>query len=100
MKRVWPWVLIVILIGFGIMVMFVGFMYDVLFAGIPYQDPTPELVARYSFHSQVASIIRWMGACTCLIGCGVMIMLGVIGKLRGMRWQASGNAKERWKDRW
>lgn len=45
----------------GVVVILAGFVYDVLFAGIPYQDPTPELAARYAFHSSVAEAIRGVG---------------------------------------
>jgi hypothetical protein len=38
-----------------------GFFYDVIFAGIPYQDPTPELQSRYFLHSTIASHVRWCG---------------------------------------
>lgn len=31
-----------------------GFIYDARFAGIPYQDPTPELQARYDRHAGIA----------------------------------------------
>jgi len=64
MKRHWP---IVVAIS-GIAIILIGFVYDVLFAGIPYQDPTPVLVARYEFHSQIASIIRWSGLIISMIG--------------------------------
>lgn len=52
---------IVLIIALGLMVILSGFVYDVVFAGIPYQDPTPALVAKYNYHSQIASIIRWSG---------------------------------------
>jgi len=58
MKRKLPFLLIFI----GITIIFVGFVYDVLFAGIPYQDPTPAMLAIYNFHAQIASMIRWGGA--------------------------------------
>lgn len=45
----------------GIVIVVLGFIYDVLFAGIPYQDPTPELQARYDFHSSVAEIFYTTG---------------------------------------
>jgi len=64
MKRVWPLALIAV----GILIIFSGFVYDVLFAGIPYQDPTPALTARYNLHSQIASIIRWSGVGVCFLG--------------------------------
>jgi len=64
MKQHWP----LIAVTSGITIILIGFVYDVLFAGIPYQDPTPALAARYEFHSQVASIIRWSGLIISMIG--------------------------------
>jgi hypothetical protein len=54
-------------------VIFSGFVYDVLYAGIPYQDPTPAMLASYNFHAQVASLIRWGGLSISAIGGSVMI---------------------------
>lgn len=54
------------LIGVGIII--IGFVYDVLFAGIPYQDPTPELQARYDFHSAVAGLLYKSGGFVVLLG--------------------------------
>jgi hypothetical protein len=56
------------LILLGAAILIAGFIYDALFAGIPYQDPTPALQARYDFHSHVASLIRWSGLGLSLIG--------------------------------
>jgi hypothetical protein len=50
------------LVAIGIALIAGGFIYDVFFAGIPYQDPTPEMQAGYLFHARVASAIRWLGA--------------------------------------
>ena len=52
----------------GIAIVMVGFVYDVLFAGIPYQDPTPELQARHSVHSAVASGLYKTGGIALLAG--------------------------------
>jgi len=52
----------------GIVIVVTGFVYDVLFAGIPYQDPTPELQARYDFHSSVANILYKTGGIVFLAG--------------------------------
>jgi hypothetical protein len=46
----------------------VGFAYDVLFAGIPYQDPTPELQAQYVFLSSIAGMCYKTGAIVLLAG--------------------------------
>jgi len=52
----------------GILIVVSGVVYDVLFAGIPYQDPTPELQARYDFHSSVAGWFYKVGGILFLAG--------------------------------
>jgi len=52
----------------GILIVISGFVYDVLFAGIPYQDPTPELQAQYNFHSSVAGWFYKTGGILFLVG--------------------------------
>ena len=51
MKRI---LLSTVIPALGILIVFGAFFYDVIFAGIPYQDPTPELQASYEFHKSVA----------------------------------------------
>ena len=63
-KRYWSLIVIIL----GVTIILVGFVYDVLFAGIPFQDPTPALAARYELHSQIASMIRWSGVSISMIG--------------------------------
>jgi hypothetical protein len=50
-----------LLVAAGTALFVAGFAYDVVFAGIPYQDPTPEMAADYARHARVASLIRWAG---------------------------------------
>lgn len=38
-------------------VILLGFLYDVYFAGIPYQDPPPEILESYELHNFVATTI-------------------------------------------
>lgn len=52
----------------GIVIVLSGLVYDVMFAGIPYQDPTPELQASYSFHASVAGIIYRTGEIVLVVG--------------------------------
>jgi hypothetical protein len=52
----------------GLLIVMTGFVYDVLFAGIPYQDPTPELQAHYDFHSSVAGLMYKTGGIALLLG--------------------------------
>ena len=56
--------------GIGVLIVMSGFVYDVMFAGIPYPDPTPELQARYDFHSAVAGSLYTTG--------GVVFLLGLV----------------------
>jgi hypothetical protein len=78
MKRFWPYGLLLL----GIMIIFVGFFYDVLFAGIPYQDPTPAMVATYNFHATIASTIRWVGTGISLLGLMIIVIRWGLGVLR------------------
>ena len=71
-----------ILIGLGMLVLISGFVYDLMFAGIPYQDPTPEMSARYDFHARVASIFY-------LLGSGAFLIGTVIGVVRVVRRRCS-----------
>jgi hypothetical protein len=52
----------------GVIIVLAGFVYDVLFAGIPYQDPTPEMQARYDFHSSVAGWFYKTGGIVLIFG--------------------------------
>lgn len=52
MRISFPWTSVI----FGIIVIVGAFVYDVIFAGIPYQDPTPEMTASYNLHSQIAAV--------------------------------------------
>jgi hypothetical protein len=63
-KKFWP----SLLSGSGVLLLIIGVIYDVIFAGIPYQDPTPEMSARYAFHSYIASIFYWIGGGAFLFG--------------------------------
>ncbi len=65
MRRFWPIILPVI----GLVLLLAGFVYDVMFAGIPYQDPTPEMSARYAHHARIASSTCWLGFGIALFGC-------------------------------
>ncbi len=76
MKWLPVWVLLL-----GLVVILAGFVYDVLFAGIPYQDPTPELAARYAFQSGVAEVIRVAGGI--IFGLGLMALIARFILYRG-----------------
>jgi hypothetical protein len=78
MKRFWPLVLIVL----GLFLLVSGFLYDVMFAGIPYQDPTPEMSAHYAHHARIASVICWFGAAFFLFGSLAGIVRFVVRRFR------------------
>jgi hypothetical protein len=64
LNRWWP--LLVMAAGVGIFMF--GFLYDVLYAGIPYPDPTPELAAKYAWHSRIAGNFYLLGVATVGLG--------------------------------
>ena len=68
------------LLVLGIIIILAGFAYDIIFAGIPYQDPTPVLLASYNFHAQVASIIRWSGLLISATGSAIALLKKAKGK--------------------
>lgn len=63
-QQIWPYMLL----AAGLVLLAAGLLYDLLFAGIPYQDPTPEMTASYDRHSAIATVIYWCGALILLAG--------------------------------
>lgn len=41
----------------GLFILIAGFCYDFMFAGLPYQDPTAEQYAYWSYHGNIAKVI-------------------------------------------
>jgi hypothetical protein len=66
----------------GLLIVLAGFAYDVKFAGIPYQDPTPELQARYDFHSTIADMCYKTGGII-LLG-GLVVVPKILKKTKKM----------------
>lgn len=56
------------LVAFGFGIMMAGFVYDILYAGIPYQDPTPQLAAEYAVSQTVANTLFLAGASIASLG--------------------------------
>jgi hypothetical protein len=61
----------------GAALVFVGFAYDTLFAGIPPQDPPPNVAAAYLFHAGVASWIMRVGGAALFGG----LVVGAFGSM-------------------
>jgi hypothetical protein len=66
-----------LLVAAGIVLFVSGFAYDILFAGIPYQDPSPQMQANYTFHARIASAIQRVGVAALLGG----LATGVVRRL-------------------
>ena len=77
-KQMWPY----LLLASGPVLLVAGFVYDVLFAGIPYQDPTPDLAASYDRHSSIAMVIYWCGALTLLTGFMIIVIRFLVRRKR------------------
>ena len=77
-KQRWPY----LLLAAAPVLLVAGFVYDLLFAGIPYQDPTPELAASYDRHSAIATVIYLCGALTLLAGLVVIVIRFLVRRKR------------------
>jgi len=51
----------------GIIIIIMGLFYDLIFAGIPYQDPTPVMAQKYTYHRTIAETIELIGIVIILI---------------------------------
>ena len=65
---------------FGFLLFVAGFVYDVMFAGIPYQDPPPELQAQWEFHSTVAFWTMSAGGVIMAVG---LLAIPFLGRKKG-----------------
>jgi uncharacterized membrane protein len=77
-KKIWPH----IFLAAGLVLLMAGFVYDVIFAGIPYQDPTPEMAARYAHHASTANMLYWFGGLLLLIGLISVIVRSLFDRFR------------------
>ena len=49
-------------------------------AGIPYQDPTPEMQLQYSVNMEVGSVLTKLGLCMTIVGSIIRIIVGRFNK--------------------
>ena len=52
----------------GFAIALIGLVYATLFAGIPYQDPAPEIQSRWEFHKSLADLFYITGGIIFLLG--------------------------------
>jgi len=71
--------LIAIAVLLGILLIGAGFAYDVVYAGLPYQDPTPEMTLRFNHHKAIAKRIMHAGGLVFAVG----IVSGILSLLTG-----------------
>jgi hypothetical protein len=71
MKRWLPFVILGAMAVFGMVVVVAGFIYDIKFAGFPYQDPTPEMQAKWRQNADIAATIMYSGI--------TLVLLGIVG---------------------
>ena len=55
----------------GVMILLLGLYYLVIRAGLPYQDPTPEMQLQYAIHRGVGMALAKLGAV--LTACGAIL---------------------------
>lgn len=65
----------------GALLILAGFAYDSMFAGVPYQDPTPELAARYARHAEIAAWLGRSGLALLIAGTGLAILRAGLRRL-------------------
>lgn len=66
----------------GVIILFIGLYYAVFKAGIPYQDPTPELQIRYEVNYRIGGLLTESGFAVTICG-------GVLRLLVGLLWKKS-----------
>ena len=71
---------LILIIVLGVVVFLAGFAYDAMFAGIPYQDPTAEMAARYARHAKIAATVMVVGGGTLLLGLAGCVFRWLCGR--------------------
>ena len=64
----------------GVILLLLGAYYLFIKAGIPYQDPTPELQLRYAVSSRVGDELLTAGLTALIVGIVGRVVTGIIGK--------------------
>ena len=64
----------------GLMILLIGLYYAVVKAGIPYQDPTPEMQISYAVNESIGAILLKLGLVLSVCGGILRLFLGYIFK--------------------
>lgn len=83
----------VLLVGLGFFLMTGGLLYDVAFAGIPYQDPPPELAAEYAANQRMATNLFIAGGMAASLGAVAAVILAFL-TVRSVFKHTAGEAKD------
>ena len=59
----------------GCLIFVVGIYYAVVKAGIPYQDPTPEMSLNYEVNLRVGEILLLLGAAAFAVGAAGRVII-------------------------
>lgn len=62
----------------GIIVLFIGLYYWMIEAGIPYQDPTPELQIKYAVNTEIGEVLIGKGFAIAVCGGVIRLIYGLI----------------------
>ena len=64
----------------GFLVLAAGLYYWGIKAGIPYQEPTPEMQLQYSINIGIGDVLTKMGIVTILAGVVCRIIIGILSR--------------------
>lgn len=69
----------------GVLVLGIGLYYMMIKAGIPFQDPTPEMQLQYSINMGIGDVLTKVGLCTTMIGTIFRIIIGIFSRQKRCR---------------
>lgn len=64
----------------GVLVLAIGLYYMVIKAGIPFQNPTPEMQLQYSINMGIGDVLTKIGLCTTVAGSICRIVIGILSR--------------------
>lgn len=64
----------------GLFILGIGLYYLVLKAGLPFQDPTPEIQLQYLINTGIGEVLTKTGLFTTIAGALFRIITGIVDK--------------------